>query len=78
MRDLPLLGGTEDVALVGVHYKGSFLEFVPWKGSVSWEIAPWGSWRVTATNKTHAVEVVARCAPNDGTTLRAPTATGAR
>ncbi len=77
MRDLPLLGGTEDVALVGVHYKGTFIELVPWRGRVSWDIAPWGSWRISAASDTHEAEIVATCAPQDGTTLRAPTASGA-
>jgi tocopherol cyclase len=77
VRDLPLLGGTEDVALVGVHYKGTFIELVPWRGRVSWDIAPWGSWRVSAASDTHEAEIVATCAPQDGTTLRAPTASGA-
>jgi tocopherol cyclase len=77
VRDLPLLGGTEDVALVGVHYKGTFIELVPWRGRVSWDIAPWGSWRISAASDTHEAEIVATCAPQDGTTLRAPTASGA-
>ncbi len=74
VRDLPLLGRSEDVALVGIHYKGTFVELVPWSGTVSWDVAPWGRWRISAASATHEAEVVASCAPGDGTTLRAPTA----
>ena len=56
------------------------LPFVP-AGSdpaeVRWEVAPWGSWRVTAETSTHEVEITATIEPKDvvpgGTTvLRAP------
>lgn len=40
---------------VGVHYGGKFYEFVPWNGVVSWEIATWGYWYITAENDTHMV-----------------------
>ena len=75
VRDLPLLGRSEDVALIGVTWRGSFIELVPWNGSVSWDVSPWGSWRVRGCSASHEVEVVASCAPGDGTALRAPTAT---
>jgi hypothetical protein len=74
--ELPLLGGTEDVVLVDVHYNGTFIELVPWRGRVLWDIAPWGDWRVSAASDTHEAHIVATCAPQDGTTLRAPTAKG--
>ena len=74
VRDLPLLGRTENVALIGVTWRGQFIELVPWAGTVSWEVAPWGSWRVRGQSASHEVEVVASCAPGDGTPLRAPTA----
>lgn len=74
VRDLPLLRRSEDVALVGLHYEGTFFEFVPWNGAVEWTIAPWGSWRVTAQAGAFAVELTATCDPTAGTPLRAPTA----
>lgn len=40
---------------IGVHYGGSFYEFVPWNGSVSWEISPWGFWRMSAENDAYMV-----------------------
>ena len=43
---------------VAVHYDGKFYEFVPWEGKVEWEIAPWGSWKMTAQTRTYEVRVV--------------------
>lgn len=40
---------------IGLHYDGIFYEFVPWNGVLSWEIAPWGYWCITAENETHMV-----------------------
>lgn len=40
---------------VAIHFEGKFYEFVPWEGKVEWEIAPWGSWKMTAQTKTHEV-----------------------
>lgn len=30
------------MGLIGVHFRGQFVELVPWNGSVSWDVAPWG------------------------------------
>lgn len=40
---------------IGVHYGGTFYEFVPWNSVVNWEIAPWGYWFMSADNGTHVV-----------------------
>ena len=40
MLNLP--GVKEDVGLIGVHFRGHFIELVPWNGSVEWDVAPWG------------------------------------
>ena len=76
-----LPGAREEVAAVMIHdADGNFYPFVP-AGSdpaeVRWEVAPWGSWRVTAETSTHEVEITATIEPKDvvpgGTTvLRAP------
>ncbi|KAK6927373.1 Tocopherol cyclase [Dillenia turbinata] len=73
LRQLPGLTETfETAALIGIHYDGTFYEFVPWNGVVSWEMAPWGYWQMFADNGKHVVELEATT--NDpGTTLRAPT-----
>ena len=40
---------------------------------VSWEVAPWGSWRIFARSDAYEALVEATCA-KPGTPLRAPTA----
>ncbi|KAL2612320.1 hypothetical protein R1flu_024012 [Riccia fluitans] len=72
-RGLPLIPGAhENVALVGIHYCGKFYEFVPWTGTVEWDIAPWGSWKISAENKQYKVRVDAVC-DVPGVYLRCPT-----
>ncbi len=65
----------ESVAMIGIHHRGKFYEFVPWNSRVSWQIKPWGYWQVQAENSQYRVEVIGTCeAP--GTPLRAPTEQG--
>ncbi|CAL5022632.1 unnamed protein product [Urochloa decumbens] len=67
------LGDTyESPSLIGIHYEGKFFEFVPWTGTVSWDIALWGRWKMSGENKTHLVEIEATTT-EPGTALRAPT-----
>lgn len=40
---------------IGIHYGGVFYEFVPWNGVITWEIAAWGRWCISAENETHKV-----------------------
>lgn len=76
LRKLPGLNDIfESPALIGVHYEGSFYEFVPWNGTVSWEISPWGFWRMSAENDAYMVELEATTR-EPGTPLRAPTIEG--
>lgn len=73
LRKLSGLADTyENAALVGIHYGGKFYEFVPWNGTVSWEISRWGYWNISATNNQYTVELEART-EEPGTPLRAPT-----
>ncbi|HIK18203.1 MAG TPA: tocopherol cyclase family protein [Leptolyngbyaceae cyanobacterium M33_DOE_097] len=65
----------ESVAMVGIHYRGTFYEFVPWNGEVHWEIAPWGNWRMWAENPEYTVELTGK-STQAGTPLRAPTRQG--
>ncbi|KAJ4808318.1 Tocopherol cyclase [Rhynchospora pubera] len=62
----------ESPSLIGVHHAGRFHEFVPWTGSVTWDISPWGCWKMTGENETHLVEIEATT-KEPGTPLRAPT-----
>ncbi len=65
----------ESVAMIGIHYRGQFYEFVPWNSQVSWEISPWGSWHMSATNNLYKVELKGTTSL-PGTPLRAPTEQG--
>lgn len=72
-RGLPFLPGThEEVAMIGIHHNSTFYSFVPWEGTVTWEVTPWGSWKMTALKDTHEVTLEATAA-TPGCTLRAPT-----
>ncbi len=51
-----------------------FVKITPLMAQVSWEVAPWGSWRVFARSAGYEALVEATCAA-PGTPLRAPTAT---
>lgn len=70
-----VLGQMEEVAMIGVHHRDTFYEFVPWNSRVNWAIAPWGSWRITAENSHYRAELTATC-DRPGTPLRAPTLDG--
>jgi tocopherol cyclase len=61
--------------MVGVHYQGQFYEFVPWNGRVTWQVSPWGSWRVWADQRDYLVELAGQVA-EAGVQVRVPTATG--
>jgi tocopherol cyclase len=65
----------ESVAMIGLHYRGKFYEFVPWNSKVSWDIDPWGRWQMQAQNSEYAVELTGT-SDRLGTRLRAPTAQG--
>ncbi|MBF2000740.1 MAG: tocopherol cyclase family protein [Synechococcales cyanobacterium M58_A2018_015] len=65
----------ESVAMVGIHYRGRFYEFVPWNATVQWEIYPWGHWRMQAYSDRYQVELIGTT-DQPGTALRAPTQQG--
>lgn len=70
-----VLWWTEEVAMIGIHHRGTFYEFVPWNSEVRWLIHPWGSWKLWATRDDYTVELSATC-DRPGTPLRAPTRDG--
>ena len=65
----------ESVALICLHYRGKFYEFVPWNSEVYWDIKPWGSWQMLARNSEFEIELTATT-DLPGTLLRAPTQQG--
>ncbi len=70
-----VLGWMESVAMIGIHARGQFFEFVPWNAQVSWTIDPWGYWQMKAQNSTHVVELTASTS-DSGTFVGAPTSEG--
>ncbi|GJP65933.1 hypothetical protein CLOP_g22829 [Closterium sp. NIES-67] len=80
LLNLPLVANSvEEVGMVGLHWEGQFIEFVPNRGAVEWRVQPWGSWWMRAENEQYEVTVEAHTLPGDnGTPLRAPTAEGMR
>lgn len=67
----------ESVAMVGLHYRGKFYEFVPWNSEVHWDIQPWGSWKMQAKNSQFEIQLTGTTTL-PGTQLRAPTQDGLR
>ncbi|KAJ3692244.1 hypothetical protein LUZ60_012594 [Juncus effusus] len=72
LRQLGLFDNYESPSLIGVHHGGIFYEFVPWTGQITWDVSPWGFWKMTGQNQTHLVELEATT-KEKGTALRAPT-----
>lgn len=70
-----VLGWMESVGMVGIHHRGRFYEFVPWNGTVRWQVQPWGHWQMQAENASHIVELVGTC-DRPPTPIRVPTAQG--
>lgn len=65
----------ESAALIGIHYRGKFYEFVPWNSAVSWQVQPWGRWQMQAENQYYQVELVGTT-DDSGTGVRVPTQGG--
>ncbi len=66
---------TEEVGMIGIHYRGQFYEFVPWNSQIDWQIKPWGEWRIQARNENFQVELIGTT-DLSGTMVRTPTAQG--
>jgi tocopherol cyclase len=70
-----VLWTTEEVAMIGIHYRDQFYEFVPWNSQLNWQIQPWGEWRIQATNQDFQVELIGTT-DLAGTMVRTPTEIG--
>ena len=70
-----VLWWSEAVAMVGVHHRDRFYEFVPWNGVTSWEIEPWGHWHVRSQTATHRISLHGTTS-HPGTLVRVPTNEG--
>ncbi len=67
--------GEELVGMIGIHYQGQFIEFVPENSQVSWQIQPWGKWRMEAIKGDLVVTLIGTT-DLPGTYVRTPTAKG--
>ena len=67
--------GEELVGMIGIHYQGLFIEFVPENSQVSWQIQPWGEWRMAAIKEDLVVTLIGTT-DLPGTYVRTPTAKG--
>ncbi|MGV2828908.1 tocopherol cyclase family protein [Myxosarcina sp. GI1(2024)] len=65
----------EAVGLVGIHHRGQFYEFAPGNARVSWQVQPWGEWKMQAISSDYEVNLIGT---TDllGTYVRVPTARG--
>ncbi|GAB4820510.1 hypothetical protein N2152v2_007556 [Parachlorella kessleri] len=71
---LQVPGVQENVGLIGIHHRGKLYELNPRDSELSWEVDPWGRWRIWGRNRRYEAVVEATC-ESSGTPLRAPTAT---
>jgi hypothetical protein len=60
----------EEVALIGLHWKGQFLPFP----TVQWNVQ-WGKWQVSGSYQEYSVELMGTCCPDrdKGVPIRCPT-----
>lgn len=65
---------TEEVGMIGIHYRGKFYEFVPWNAQIDWQIQ-WGEWQMQASNQDFQVKLTGKT-DSAGTMVRTPTAEG--
>ena len=70
-----VLGSSEEVALICLHYQGEFYEFAPWNSKIIWKVAPWGMWEMQAYNDQFQVTLTGTT-DLAGTLVRVPTEKG--
>jgi tocopherol cyclase len=70
-----VLWTTEEVGMIGIHYRDSFYEFAPWNSQMSWQVQPWGEWRIQASNRDFQVELIGT-SDSAGTMVSTPTEQG--
>ena len=70
-----VLWGEELVGMIGIHYQGQFIEFMPSDSQISWQIQPWGEWQMQAIKGDIMVTLLGTT-DLPGTYVRTPTANG--
>ncbi|ELS03487.1 hypothetical protein Xen7305DRAFT_00032110 [Xenococcus sp. PCC 7305] len=70
-----VLWGEESVGMIGIHFQGYFVEFVPENSQITWQVKPWGEWLMQATKEDLVVTLIGTT-DLPGTYVRTPTAQG--
>ncbi|MEO1592636.1 MAG: tocopherol cyclase family protein [Cyanobacteria bacterium J06632_22] len=70
-----VLGRSEAVGLIVVHWCDLIYPFASTHGPFTWEIAPWGSWQLTAHRGLHRI-VLSGTTGDPGNLVRVPTRDG--
>jgi tocopherol cyclase len=70
-----VLNRLETVGLVGIHRRGQFIEWLSLRDDLTWQVQPWGDWRVSAQNHRYRVEIHG-CCDRPAATVRVPTRDG--
>ncbi|MGL5870767.1 MAG: tocopherol cyclase family protein [Xenococcaceae cyanobacterium] len=65
----------ESPGLIGLHHRGKFYEFVPWNAKISWQVQPWGEWKMLARNQKYEIELMG-VTQHSGSYVRVPTEEG--
>lgn len=56
-----VLGWSQTVGMVGIHYQGKFYEFGSTHCPLKWLIHPWGYWSIQAETADYSVELTGTC-----------------
>lgn len=70
-----ILGHTETVGLMGLHFQGRFIALSSLHHRIAWQVSPWGCWRLEAWNHRYRVLLQGR-AESDPSLVRIPTLAG--
>ncbi|KAA8498526.1 putative tocopherol cyclase, chloroplastic [Porphyridium purpureum] len=72
-------GIAETIGMIALTFRGEFYEFANWsvdERGMQWDVAPWGSWKMRASSKSHSIELCADCDSAAGTRVLGPTRSG--
>ncbi|MGD1859942.1 MAG: tocopherol cyclase family protein [Leptolyngbyaceae cyanobacterium] len=70
-----VLNRSETVGLVGLHFAGRAILLSSLKAALTWRVAPWGHWQMTAENHRYRI-VLTGIADQPSAKVRVPTRTG--
>jgi len=72
-----VLGREETVGLVGLHWAGKSITLTSLQAAVTWQVTPWGSWRMTMADHRYRI-VLQGQAQHPPAPVRVPTRAGLR